>query len=308
MKNNRYKESVAPIIHTKKQADINYQTKILYSPCDQGVIRNNGRNGSRFAPKAILNLLKKQNNHLGYIENEAILTVNVFDDKKNGIDFNKLQDNSSRLIHNEINETPLEQIIHIGGGHDHIYPLLMAIDKTKRYKNIFIINIDAHCDTRIDSEQHSGTPFRDFDSKGTKPYHLVQYGVHEHANSSSTLSSLNRGSEKKIFFRQLRQLTSNQTTVPKELYKDCPFEIDKDTAIILSLDCDGIDGSQMQAVSCVNTLGVNLQHILDLISDVKKYSKNQLVFGVYEFNPVFDNLSLYGCKSIVHLLYEFLKK
>ena len=307
MKNNRYNQSLAPIVHYQIEDAFIYPVKILLSPNDQGVIRNQGKNGSRFAPKAIVNLLKKQNNHLGHQANEAILLKDVWKSEFGDQSFENLQKQSSMLIAKEIEHSSLKSFAHIGGGHDHIFPLLMAIDKCKKYKNVLIINIDAHCDTRTDSISHSGTPFRDYDKNGTKPFHLIQYGIHDFANSASTLTPLNRGSEKKIFHEELQRLSHNQTMIPKEMLASCPFTISNETAVILSLDCDGLSGAQMSAVSSVNTLGVSLEHTLELIKELKRISQNKLIFGVYEFNPVFDNLSLLGCKSIVHLIYEFLK-
>ena len=55
---------------------------------------------------------------------------------------------------------PLAPLIHLGGGHDHIYPLLRAL--SAQNDRITVINIDAHLDTRTDDLPHSGTPFRQF--------------------------------------------------------------------------------------------------------------------------------------------------
>jgi formiminoglutamase len=66
-----------------------------------------------------------------------------------------------RKVRVKISSNYIEQnIIHLGGGHDHVYPLLKAIET--KYKKIIILNIDPHCDTRESEHNHSGTPFRQF--------------------------------------------------------------------------------------------------------------------------------------------------
>ena len=272
-----------------------------------GVIKNKGKNGSRFAPQAIINHLKKQNNHLNLAEQDAVLVVDITNQAIEVNDFNSSQKRAATIIDKSMKAGNSNKVIHLGGGHDHIYPLLMALDNNEQFENIFIINLDAHCDTRIDPEHHSGTPFRDFDNDGRKPFHIVQYGIHDFANSKSTLASLKRGSESKFFLPEVTKLSNHFTKVPEIIFKNCPFKITAKTAVIISLDCDGIDGSQMQAVSCVNTVGLPLIHIHSIVQQFKNITSGNLIFGIYEFNPVYDNLGLYGCKSITHLIYEYLK-
>lgn len=304
--NNRATESLAPMIHTIEQKDFHYPIKILTAPCDIGVRRNFGKNGARFAPTALINHLKKQNNHLALDEKEAIKVMSVSNQKDEIKNFEDAQKVQSKNILSVLKTKP-QKLIHLGGGHDHIFPLLMAVDKESHYKNILIVNIDAHCDTRIDDHNHSGTPFRNYDTLGTKPYHLIQYGIQDFSNSKSTLSPLKRGSETKYFFETIKDETNNFSDIPKNLLKDIPFNISNKTLIILSLDCDGIDGSQMSAVSCVNPMGIPCTHVIQIQNYLSSLECAELFFGVYEFNPVYDQLNQYSCKVITNLIYNYLK-
>lgn len=304
--NNRLSQSLAPIIHFDEQKNFTYPYQILSAPTDTGVIRNFGKNGARFAPTAIINHLKKLNNHLELSNNNAIKVTQVTDTQTENEDFEKAQNKQSDIIF-KILDKKLEKLIHIGGGHDHVFPLLKALDKIEDYKNILIINIDAHCDTRVDKDNHSGTPFRDFDDLSKKPFHIIQYGIQDFSNSKTTLTPLRNGTEKKFFIEDIMNETSNFKLIPEDLLKDAPFKINENTAILFSLDCDGIDGSQMQAVSCVNPLGLPVHHIQDLLH----YFKTQfhsVFFGLYEFNPVYDHINQYSCKVITQLIYQYLKK
>jgi formiminoglutamase len=305
MKNNlRELESLSPIFKSSEQ-DGNVTDIILTSPSDVGVQRNKGRNGARLGPRAIINTLKKFNNHTR--SNDSLINVTEVSNQSSEIlDFEAAQKTSSSKIHYQLQKYTEANKVHIGGGHDHIYPLLLAVDKLDSVKNILVINIDAHCDTRDDSSNHSGTPFRNYSNDSTKPYHLIQYGVQRQANSKSTLKPFTKGSIEYIYLDQVKIKTSNYNSVIPDLVVSTPFEIDESTAIIISLDCDAIDGSQMQAVSAVNGNGIPLGHIHDVIDQIKKFSSAPKYFGIYEFNPVYDNINQLGSRSIASLIYNFL--
>ena len=67
--------------------------------------------------------------------------------------------------------TPLS----VGGDHSVSLPLLRALSKQRPgLPPPGLVHIDAHCDTRIDQSQHSGTPFRDFDRVAKIPTRLYQ--------------------------------------------------------------------------------------------------------------------------------------
>jgi formiminoglutamase len=303
--NSRESESLAPILNESEEFS-NTKDIIFTSSSDVGVRRNKGRNGARFAPKAIVNTLKKFNNHTRDQES-SIQIIEVASQESESLEFEKSQTESSLKIQNHLQQNTTANIIHIGGGHDHVYPLLLAIEKSEHIKNMLIINIDAHCDTREDSIKHSGTPFRDFSNSSTKPFHLIQYGVQPQANSKTTFKPFKKGTIEYIYLDQVKKKSKNYSTTIEELIISSPFEVDDSTAILISLDCDAIDGSQMQAVSAVNGNGIPLPHIHDLIKQVKAISSTPLYFGIYEFNPVYDNINQVGSRSIASLIYNFLE-
>lgn len=276
---------------------------IFYSPSDVGVMRNNGRNGARYAPKAILNRLAKLNNHLN--EKDRIIVKEV---TNQNIELRNFEQARASSIANFSHLYSTATKIHLGGGHDQIYPLLKAIEQNENIKNIIILNIDAHCDTRINASPNSGTPFRDFDSECVKPFHIIQYGLQKYSNSISTLTSLENGSEEKHFIDTIRKRTENFSKGDKNLFGNVPFEITEETAVIFSLDCDGIDGSNMTAVSAVNPDGLPSQYVLGIAKQLNEsFPRAVKFYGFYEFNPVYENESLYSTKVIASILYEILR-
>lgn len=300
---NRQLESFSPLIN-KVDSSLPYSNLILSSPTDIGVRRNGGRNGARFAPKAIINVLKKLNRH---DFNNQIDYVQVTNQKEEELNFKQAQKKSAHKIKGELANNQLKRIVHIGGGHDHALPLLMAIESDPQIENILILNIDAHCDTRVDEIQHSGTPFRDFDKIAAKPFHLIQYGIHSFANSSSTMSPLKQGTMEIHTLDKILSSHSTSLTSILEISKNCPFKVTNKTAIFFSLDCDAISGEQMKAVSAVNPMGLPISKVNELLSSIEQFNGNKLFFGIYEYNPVYEDLSQLGSRGLANLIYNFLR-
>ena len=271
----------------------------LSSPSDMGVRRNQGRPGARHAPECLLYQFKKLNHHL---KTNSFSVHNISQQIAEQKDFEKAQEQDIEGIFKLIQKNP--NFIHLGGGHDHVYPLLSAIEKLDQFENILIINIDAHLDTRIDNKHHSGTPFRNFDEKSNKPFFLYQYGIHNFANAPSTQTPLKNH---KMFVSEISSIKEfKENDVLDKINQQCPFEIDKNTFTLISLDCDALHSSYMQAVSAVNHHGIGLGHCLELIKATKSL-KTKLGFGIYEFNPIYDDIAGSSARSIAYLMHEYIK-
>ncbi len=288
--------------HLKKRADDRVKrnlsnietskTQILTCSSDLGVIRNGGRRGSNFGPQAILSSLYKMASHQSKnkfsVAEVAPLNFDQLNETENILPF--------------LNGAPL---IQIGGGHDHIYPLLNALNKT--YKKITVINIDAHLDTRTDSTFHSGTPFRQFSNSAEGEFHLIQIGIHDFSNPDSNYEKLKNGKMDIISFNELKNETENFSLpcmpLIKKFLKD---NYDEKHALVFSLDCDAIDSAIMEGVSAVNHQGLPLFAIEEILENLKKVYDVK-IFGIYEYNPVYDNLSEKGSKAIAKLIYQLIE-
>lgn len=294
LRTDRIQESLAsqllPLSHLDQKI---LDQLLLLSPADQGVIRNLGRAGARFAPDAIVCQLKKM---AATKTNNKIFYKNILSDSSN---FDSSQTETSKIISSLLDLSP-KGIIHLGGGHDHIYPLLNAIDD--KYKKIHILNVDAHLDMRQDDHHHSGTPFRQFIKESKSQYKILQTGIHKFANSKKTKAELGNNVSVQSF-SELQSETNNfsikSKTISNYIDEECDF-------FILSLDADALDGSIMEAVSAVNGLGLPLAFVHEIVSSVASLEK-PTAFGVYEYNPLFDNLSCKGARAIAALLYNYLK-
>ena len=190
-----------------------------------------------------------------------------------------------------------KKVIHVGGGHDHIFSFLKAIEKTESNKKMIIINIDAHTDTRTDLLPHSGTPFRQFADTATNDFDLIQLGVRPASNNQKNYSPLNKGQMHCLPFYNHQDLISLERKITALKDKE------KENIIILSLDCDGVDLKDIPAVSAPNPYGTPFILMNNLVSRLKDECK---YFGVYELNPLVDTHSNTSSKKVAWFLYNYL--
>lgn len=292
----RLKESIAKLFEPNSESLEN--CIFLTSSSDIGVIRNGGRNGARFAPKSLLNSLKKLS-CTEPLEKYQFLLKEVANSQEEINDFASAQIKQTERITEALKQNTDSRIFHIGGGHDHIYPLLMSIGKP--YSRIIVINIDAHADTRTDEFSHSGTPFRQFSQDFTGDFKLFQVGLNPFANSHSTLTKLSNGEMnflwKKDFNEQKLQ----------EFFYQISSTINDKTLVVLSLDADAISASEVPGVSAVNPTGLNLRELLQIWEHYKKLNiAHKPIIGIYELNPIYDSLSSISMKSMSSFIFETL--
>jgi len=279
------------------------EKKILFltSSTDEGVIRNFGRNGAKYAPKALLNTFKKfsltpETQNLKCLEFE----VSLPDEEKKS--FEKAQILESEQIKSLYEQHPNSPLLHIGGGHDHIFPLLKAV--TTHDMKVIVINIDAHADTRVDSRVHSGTPFRQFSDTFEGNFLLYQIGLNRFANSSSTLSPLKKH---KMNILWQEEITSDKEV--KNFFAEIKQNIDKSTRVIFSIDADALSGTEVPGVSALNPTGINQTQLKQFYDEYLKLGfDHDPIVGLYELNPVFDTLSGQSMRVLSAFIFDVISK
>lgn len=287
----------------------------LTGESDLGVALNGGRRGTRFGPEAIINSLGKFTFH-GFPGDLYLSKIwnQISEDSFGPEKFDKAQESYSKRISSCIKGFDfLNPIIHIGGGHDHAYPFLMAL--SDKFDSIVILNIDAHCDTRQDQIPHSGTPFRNGASLSFDHYHIYQYGINDFSNSPSTLEKFkeeNRHME--VFLKNNIDHLKTQKEISEHLNSKIEEKLLlepelkqalENAVLFISLDSDALAHWEMPAVSAVNPNGITQE----LVKGIFKWARDQksfkhTVYGIYEFNPLFDTLSGASAKTISHLIFE----
>ena len=268
----------------------------LTSSTDVGVIRNNGRNGARYAPRSFLFHFKKMTQDHD-LKNWRFTELEVSSQEKETENFIEAQKLETLKI---IDSSPLKHqfICHVGGGHDHIYPLVSALKND--FSKVIIINIDAHADTRTDEEFHSGTPFRQLDSE-INNFRVYQIGLHPYANSFSTLKPLKQ--EMEILWKRDCHDANIQS-----FFKKINSEVTPDTLVIFSLDADALSGHQVPGVSAVNVDGLELDQLKNIMNQYLNLSySHPPILGIYELNPVYDHLSGISMSAVANFLFTTIK-
>lgn len=291
----RFQDSLASLFMPEGASPCDFV--FLKSSTDVGVERNGGRNGTRFAPQSFLSYFKKLAIKQG-LENKAFQEIEISSEIEEKLDFLQAQKNETLRISQTIKSHKPSFICHLGGGHDHIYPLLTALGS--EYEKVIVVNVDAHADTRTDNEFHSGTPFRQFANEYAGEFHLYQIGLLEFANSASTLSPLMKG-QCKILWRH--ELYEQEKLV--HFFQAIKDKINDKTILIFSLDADALHGSEMPGVSAVNGNGLTrteLDQIWKLYSELPHSGRR--VVGFYELNPVYDTLSMLSMRTLGTFLYD----
>ncbi len=291
----RFQDSLGSLFCSDSQEKSDFV--FLKSSSDVGVERNAGRNGARLAPQSFLSYFKRMNK-TSSLEKKRFSEYEVASPADERENFHLAQREEAARIKTILTHHPGATICHLGGGHDHIYPLLRALGDF--YKKVIVINIDAHADTRTDEEFHSGTPFRQFANEFQGEFHLYQVGLLELANSASTLSPLTRGTSK-ILWRN--DLLNHQLV--DSFFTDITSVVDSESIVIFSFDADALSGQEIPGVSAVNGHGL-CRAELDLIW--KHYrslpAKNAPIIGIYELNPVYDTTSMLSMRTLGTFLFE----
>jgi formiminoglutamase len=268
----------------------------LTSPSDIGVIRNGGRNGARFAPQSFLSTFKKFTLN-AQASDYSFVIREVASSEEEQMDFNEAQKAESLRISEALKEFPEARICHLGGGHDHVYPLLLALGK--RYDEIIVINIDAHADTRTDPTPHSGTPFRQSAEALGGRLRLFQIGLHPFSNSISTLSAL-PGAQTETIWRQ--EVTPEKI---QNLFQKMNPLIQKNTCVLFSLDADALSGPEVPGVSAVNPQGISSKDLRMIWQHYTELSlKHAPILGIYELNPLYDSISGLSMRTVGSFVFE----
>ena len=282
-------KNISIFLEKKNAAELKNSTLVLTSPSDCGVMRNGGRQGAHLGPKVILNELSKFQ-HQSHGQKQIIIEqVTDMDEEKN--DFVAAQVNQSKRISSITKTFQGQPIIHLGGGHDHIFPFLMGLQEN--FAKLNIINIDAHLDTRQDQAPHSGTPFRQFDLQGKESFELHQFGIQQEANHSTNYGALKNGTMK------IHETNGHLERVIKQGH---------DWLNILSIDVDVLSSADFNSCSAVNPCGISDASLNEMIDNYIKSCPHQPVIGFYEYNPIYDNVSNSDAKKLAWKINMAMKK
>jgi formiminoglutamase len=265
---------------------------ILGSPQDEGVIRNKGREGAKYAPDKIRESFYK----LTVVD--KIESIKLFDLGNVKIE-NNLED-----IHNRQEEVVFQllndnkKIIILGGGNDISYPDCRALSRFN--KNPLVFNIDSHFDVRPDKIRNSGTSYRMLlDENLVNPKNFYEIGIKRYSSASTHKNYLERKGSHIYYYDKIREGKINKILKEILLKK-------KNKALFWGFDIDSIKESDAPGVSAPNPLGFSIEEAL-LISEIAGRDKRTKIFEISEVNPKFD-FDNKTCRLAALIMWQFLNK
>lgn len=268
--------------------------KVLLGFCsEEGVKRNKGRLGAKFAPDVIRKCLANLPVHFS---NKNLVDLgNILVDE----DLEK-----ARLVQAEkiksvltVNNFP----IIIGGGHETALGSFLGF--IAQYpQNSLVINLDAHFDLRLPSPvSSSGTPFYEmyeYCQSNDLSFNYLVLGIQELGNTHALFQ---RANELKVTYVLADEMHSNFTKV----LADLEDKLKQYEHIYLSIDMDVFDVSFAPGVSAPSINGLFPNQVKQLIQLIKGTNQLKLV-DLVEVNPNFDQDNQTS-KLASNLIYELIR-
>lgn len=161
---------------------------------------------------------------------------------------------------------------------------------------------------RKDNLLHSGTPFRFFFEQyknEIKKYTLHQYGLSAYSQNPSDLELT--GAHVQVLWQQQMNTSNIQAALMDLKNEIAKIENRDETLVLVSLDADVITGSSMSAVSAVNPRGISTEVIFQTLKYIKEeFQAFCPQLGIYEYNPLYDEISGKGAKLLATIIYDWI--
>lgn len=267
---------------------------ILGYACDEGVKRNQGREGAFSGPDAIRTQLAKMPNHL-----DAEIKL---------VDYGTIEcgdgdmEAAQSLLKKEVLRLLTQGVfpILIGGGHDIAYGHYKGINAyIGTNETIGILNFDAHFDLRTnETGNNSGTPFyqiaKECQENGSS-FNYLCLGIRKDANDSLLFKTAHEFNvdyiENNIF-----SMEHAKTIVRKVL--DFIQKVDH---IYVTIDLDGFSSAHAPGVSAPSPMGFTPTIVLETLEVLIKSNK-LISIDIAEMNPQFDidNQTAKLAASLIH--------
>ncbi|GAB4330056.1 MAG: formimidoylglutamase [Phototrophicales bacterium] len=247
---------------------------ILGCPQDEGVQRNQGRVGARYAPDAIRRAFYR-------LSPLGIHPEIIFD-----IGDTRVQTTleETHAIHQQVVQQIIQdnkKLIVLGGGNDISYPDCAGLAQAV-IGNVAAFNIDAHFDVRADTPCNSGTPYRQLlEGAYIQPENFYEMGYHPFANSPVYLQYL------KQLGVNIHSLENLHSVGVKTKFEHILNELEHIQAIFWGIDMDAIHAAEAPGVSAPNSLGLT-GHELCQIMSLAGYDKRTHLIEFTEVNPTYD--------------------
>ncbi len=268
----RFFQVISPVLQK------NTRFVILGFPIDEGVRRNGGRPGARFAPDTIRNQFYRW---VAPSEIEYGILADLGNVDCSGLSLEEAQIRLGEIIA-ELLSKNLFPIV-LGGGHETAFGHFLGYSNLNQ--SVTILNLDAHTDVRPLKQGlgHSGSPFwqaMNHPSNCLERYHVI----------GAQRFSVSRHHADRVRTRGSIQFNDESITIPNVSGKT-----------YLSIDLDVLDQVFMPGVSATNPNGFQPEELTAIIQDIF-FTNSITSLDIVELNPLVD-LNSMSAKRASYLLF-----
>ncbi|MEJ8756988.1 formimidoylglutamase [Pontibacter sp. H259] len=248
--------------------------------CDEGVRRNQGREGAVDGPPVLRQAMASFAWHLDE-EVELFDAGDVFCTNQN---LEEAQKQLGKKVHSLLSNT--YKTIILGGGHETAYGHFLGIKQAlPEGKQLGIINFDAHFDLRsYEKQASSGTPFlqiADDLASESIDFNYLCLGIQQQGNTQKLFNTTHSYNADYVFAPALQVYNFNAVHEKLQQF------IELVDVIYVSIDLDVFAAAYAPGVSAPAALGVHPDIVLLLLQEIINSGK-LLTLDVVELNPKLD--------------------
>ncbi|MBZ0292910.1 MAG: formimidoylglutamase [Anaerolineae bacterium] len=265
---------------------------LLGCPQDEGVRRNGGRPGARFAPDAIRQCLyrlvppRAANGESPRLFDLGNTTIQP--------DLETTHELHRQIVRQIIRDG--KQVIVLGGGNDLSYPDCAGLAAER--PDLLAFNVDAHFDVRDSSVRHSGTPYRQLlEDAHIRPQHFYEVGSQPFANAPIYRQYLN---EKGVHVCDLETLRGTGLSA----FFENALSKSSVQAIFWGIDLDSVRVADAPGVSAPNPLGLTGAELCQITRIAGRDPRSRII-EFTEVNPEYD-IDQRTCRLAAAAIFYFL--
>ena len=252
---------------------------ILGCPQDEGVRRNNGREGAALAPSAI---------------REQFYKLTTFNIKRRIFDLGEVNlgptleetHNTHAAVVTQILKDG-KRVVVLGGGNDVSYPDGCAMAEVFGPEWWIGINIDSHLDVRVAEERNSGTPYRQLLEEGRLlPKYFYEVAFQTHFCSPIYYEYIRGLGVNRISLELLRSRTEADLEL-KESVKQKFIGHSSSLNTFFGFDLDAVRSADAPGTSAPSPLGLRASEFIQLVKYAASLANTKMI-EFSEVNPKFD--------------------
>ena len=252
---------------------------ILGCPQDEGVQRNNGREGAALAPEAIRRQFYKLT--------PFGIKRRIFDlgDVMIGANLEETHDTHTAVIQRLLRDG--KRVVVLGGGNDVSYPDGVAMSAVYGTENWIGVNVDAHLDVRVAEQRNSGTPYRQLLEEGhLDPRRFFEVGYQTHYCSPVYYEYIRALGVQRISLEQLRSREESDSEL-REMIKQKFIHHSSEMNVFFGFDLDVVRSADAPGTSAPSPLGLRAGEFIQIVKFAASLANTRLV-EFSEMNPKFD--------------------